>query len=146
MDLRRGALGAVAALVLLQGCAIHQAVRPVERLGEQQICIIENSAVRSGFVESYKRALGAKGYVVRQLPSSASIIDCPVTSTYNATWRWDLALYMAYAEIKIFRNGAPVGEAKYDSQSGGANMAKFIDADKKIVELVNALFPGGAGS
>ena len=53
---------------------------------------------------------------------------------------------MAYAEIKIFRNGAAAGEAKYDSQSGGANMAKFIDADKQIVELVNALFPGGAGS
>ena len=44
------------------------------------------------------------------------------------------------------KDGKPVGEAKYDSTRGGGNMGKFIDADKKITELVNQLFPGGAGA
>lgn len=131
--------------VLVSGCAIHQTVKPVERFGGKQICIVENSAVKPGFVESYKRALTSKGYSVRQLPASASMTECEIVSTYMASWRWDLALYMAYAEIKVYNNGKPTGEAKYDAQRGGANMSKFIDADKKIAELVNQLFPGGAG-
>jgi hypothetical protein len=53
---------------------------------------------------------------------------------------------MAYAEINVFVDGKPSGQAKYDSQSGGANMGKFIAAEKKIAELVDQLFPGGAGS
>lgn len=132
--------------ISLSGCAIHQTVNPVERFTDKEVCIIESPAVKAGFLEAYKRSLSAKGYLVRQLPSSASIAECNITSTYNAHWRWDLALYMAYAEIKVYSGGKPIGEAKYDSQRGGANMGKFIDADKKIDELVNQLFPGGAGS
>lgn len=135
----------VLAVAAMTGCAIHQTVKPVERFSDKQICVIENPSVKAGFIEAYKRALTAKGYVVKQLPSSASIIECNITSTYSANWRWDLALYMAFAEIKVYNNGKPTGEAKYDSQRGGGNMGKFIDADKKIEELVNQLFPGGAG-
>ena len=130
----------------LGGCAIHQTVQPVERLEAKQICIVQNGDVREGVFESYRRALEAKGYAVRKLPVGASLIECPITSTYTANWRWDLAMYMAYAEIKVYSNGKPVGEAKYDSTRGGGNMGKFIDADKKITELVNQLFPGGAGA
>jgi hypothetical protein len=136
------AIGTAAAL---SGCAIHQTVKPVEQFEAKEICIVENTSVRNGFLESYRRALTNKGYLVRQLPASASLIECPITSTYTANWRWDLATYMAFAEIKVYNQAKPVGEAKYDSTRGGGNMGKFIDADKKIAELVNQLFPGGAG-
>jgi hypothetical protein len=139
-------VAAMCALLALGGCAIRQTVKPVDRLEGRQICLIENPSVRSSFVEAYKRSLATKGYAVRQLPASASIMDCSTTSTYTALWRWDLALYMAYAEIKVYSNGRPAGEARYDSQRGGGNMNKFIDADRKINELVNQLFPGGAGT
>ena len=131
---------------ILSGCAIHQKVTSVERFQEKQVCVIENPAVKVGFLQSYKRALSNKGYTVKQLPPSASLIECAITSTYSANWRWDLATYMAFAEIKVYNNGKPIGEVKYDAMRGGANMSKFIDADKKITELVNQLFPGGAGS
>ena len=128
----------------LAGCAIHQTVRPVEAIADRQICVIENPAVRAGFVEAYKRSLTGKGYEVRQLPANSPITGCGITSTYSANWRWDLAMYMAYAEIRVFSDGKQVGDAKYDSMGGGANMNKFIDADRKIQELVDQLFPGGA--
>lgn len=139
-------VAAVAALAL-SGCAIHQNVTPVQvRVEDRQICVIDNPSVRKGFSDGYKRALESKGYVVRTLPQVAAITDCAVTSTYNATWRWDLALYMAYAEIRVFSAGKQVGEAKYDATHGSGSMNKFIDADKKVVELVNSLFPGGAAT
>jgi hypothetical protein len=129
----------------LSGCAIHQNVRPVNSFQAKEVCIIENPAVKEGFYDSYRRTLATKGYAVKRLPVSASIRDCAITSTYTAKWRWDLALYMAYAEIKVYGNGQLIGEAIYDSQRGGGNMGKFIDADKKITELTNQLFPGEAG-
>lgn len=144
MVLRIALCAAVA--VVLSGCAIQQTVKPVQHFTQKEVCLIDNPAVRVGFIESYKLALEAKGYVARKLASSASIVECPITSTYSASWRWDLALYMSYAEIKVYNNGKPIGEAIYDSKRAGLNTGKFIDANKKIGELVNQLFPGGAGS
>ncbi|MDB5957467.1 Sbal_3080 family lipoprotein [Ramlibacter sp.] len=140
-------LGAsLCAVSVLAGCAIQQTIKPVGQVEGREICVIHNPAVRAGFMEAYQRSLATKGYTVRQLPPSSAITDCPVTSTYTANWRWDLAMYMAYAEIKVYSKGRPIGEAKYDALRGGANMNKFIAADHKIDELVNQLFPGGAGS
>lgn len=130
----------------LSACAINQKITPVEKFSGKQVCVVESPSVKSTFLDAYKRALSEKGYVVRQLPPSASIVECPITSTYTANWRWDLALYMAYAEIAVYNNGKPVGKATYDATRGGGNMGKFIDADKKISELVNQLFPEGPGA
>lgn len=139
---------AVLALILftLNGCAIRQTVKAVDSFESKQVCIVENTAVRSGFLDAYKRTLTEKGYEAKQLPASASLIECPITSTYTANWRWDMALYMVYADIIVYNNAKPTGKATYDATRGGGNMNKFIDADKKIVELVNQLFPGGAGA
>jgi hypothetical protein len=133
-------------LALVSGCAIHQTVKPVERFAAKEVCIIDNPAVRPGFLDSYRRALTDKGYLVKQLPVGASIIECRITSTYTANWRWDLAMYMSFADIVVYDNGKPVGKVTYDATRGGGNMGKFIDASKKITELVNQLFPGGAGA
>jgi hypothetical protein len=117
----------------------------VEHFEGKQICIIENPSVKSGFLESYKRALTNKGYIVKQFPPSASLVQCPISSTYSAYWRWDLALYLAYMQIKVYKNGEVIGEVFYNSERGGPNFRKFVDANAKITELVNQLFPGGAG-
>lgn len=138
--LARTATTAIAA-ALLSGCAIHQKITPVEKFDSNEVCIIENTAVKETFLDAYRNALTAKNYVVKKLPAASSFNDCAITSTYTANWRWDLALYMAYAEIKVYNNAKPSGQATYDSLRGGANMGKFIDAEAKITELVNALFP-----
>ncbi|MFJ5444702.1 Sbal_3080 family lipoprotein [Methylobacillus methanolivorans] len=128
-------------MINLTACAIHQKVKPVEVLQEKEVCIIENPAVRAGFLDTYKQSLMSKGYHPRQLPASSSLTTCPISSTYTANWRWDLALYMEYAEIKVYEQAKPIGEATYNSRNGGASLGKFIDAEKKIRELVDQLFP-----
>lgn len=128
----------------VSACSITQTVNPVPPLDTNSICIINNENARETFRDAYKRALEKKNYVVKVLPTSAVITDCSVSSTYTANWRWDLAMYMAYAEIIVFKNGQKAGDAVYSSLSGGANMGKFIHAETKINELVDLLFPGGA--
>ena len=137
-----GSLTVVIAACLLAGCAITQKVTPVESLSGKEVCVVVNPAVsQPGVLTAYTRALNERGYTVRELPPGASVNDCPITSTYTANWRWDLALYMAFADIKVYRDGTQVGQAVYDAMQGGANMSKFIKGDAKISELVDQLFP-----
>ncbi len=51
---------------------------------------------------------------------------------------------MSYADIQVFENGRQVGQAHYDSTSGGARMGKFINAENKIIEMTNQLFPAAS--
>lgn len=135
-------IGTALSIALISGCTITQTVNPVPPLDTNQICIIDNTAVRQGFGDAYKRALESKNYAVKVLPSSSALTECTVSSTYTANWRWDLAMYMAYAEINVFKDGQKFGNAVYSSMSGGANMGKFINAESKIKELVDLLYPG----
>jgi hypothetical protein len=127
--IQRLALAACLPLTLLAGCAIHQNVHPLDAVADSQVCIIDNPEVRPGVMATYRRVLSDKGYAVRQLPRTAAI-----------------TMYMHYAEFRVFVDGKEKGTAIYDATRGGGNPNKFIDADKKIAELVNQLFPGGAGN
>ncbi|WP_323846025.1 Sbal_3080 family lipoprotein [Microbulbifer magnicolonia] len=124
---------------ILGGCSIQQSVEPARVTTGSEICIIENPDVREGFLNEFKSALSSKGVQYKVLPKGSSYVACEWTATYLARWTWDLALYMSYAEINVFHNGAPEGKALYDSTRGGANMSKFIDAETKIRELVDQL-------
>jgi hypothetical protein len=127
--------------VALVGCSIKQTVKPVELTGQRaEICIVKNEKVREGFLDAYTEALKAKSIQVKTLAESASLNDCPTTSTYSANWAWDMALYMRYAEIKVYRSAAIVGEAVYDATWGGGRLDKLINAENKIRELVDELF------
>jgi hypothetical protein len=123
------------------GCSIKQSVKPVDFTGQPlEVCILKNEDVRQGFLDAYTGALNAKNLKVKLLPESASLNECTTTSTYTARWAWDLALYMKYAEIKVYRSAALVGEAVYDATWGGGRLDKFINAENKIRELVDELF------
>jgi hypothetical protein len=131
-------------IVAVTGCSIKQTVKPVTpaQLTTRDICVRENPAVRAGFLEAYRQALEGKGLVVRVLAPDTGITACPLLTTYTANWRWDLALYMAYAELTVYQNGGEIGKAVYDSLMGGGRIdKKFIKADEKVRELVDQLFP-----
>lgn len=90
---------------------------------------------------TYTRELNKKGYKTKLLAPNSPLNTCNVVSTYMGIWSWDLAIYLSYAEIKVYQNEKLIGEALYDSRSGGANMSKFIKGEDKIIELIYQLFP-----
>lgn len=129
----------IIAASLLSACSITQNVEPAQLVSQQKLCIIENPNVREGFLNEYRAALTDKG-IPHQVVNARTVPEtCEWTSTYTASWNWDLALYMSYADIKVFHRGRLDGEAIYDSRRGGGNMGKFIDAEEKVRELVNEL-------
>lgn len=132
----------MAALVLLQGCAIDQKVSSVTDRGIAKIQIIQNPAVRSTFLDALKTAVEKQGVTPEVSPSSSLPKDYPYAMTYTANWTWDFTMYLVYTEINIYQNGEEIGKAVYDARRGGANMDKFINAEAKVNELVAELFHG----
>ncbi|MDQ7913163.1 Sbal_3080 family lipoprotein [Pseudomonas sp. 102515] len=131
---------------LLGGCSIKQQVAPAELSGasSSEICTIPAAGLRSGFNTTYVDALQQKGFKVRPLPAGSNPAECDLSTTYTGTWGWDLALYMKFADIRVFQNGRQIGQAIYDSRWGSGRPDKFINAENKINQLANELFPRGA--
>jgi len=122
-------------------CSIVREVKPLAVTNIKDVCIVENPAVREGFINEYRNTLEQRGYMVEVIAPDSALNQCPLTSTYTANWRWDLALYMVYAKIDVYQGAKPVGSALYDSKKGGANMKKFVDAKEVINGLVTELYP-----
>lgn len=129
-------------ILLLSACSIKQEVKPVTITTDKKICIIEDKAVRAGFLETYRNVLTQKGFNIQLLEKDASLDSCKIVSTYMGKWSWDLAIYLAFAEIEVYEDGKLIGNVLYDSTSGAGNVfKKFVNGEKKITELVNQLFP-----
>ena len=135
-------LAAAFLAITVAGCAITQEVSPV-MLGEsiQDLCLVRNSeVVQDEFHDVYVRVLERKGFRVRSLPDKSPVEACPLLATYEVLYRWDMAIYLARADLRVFAEGKEAGHAVYDSLSGGANMNKFIRTEPKLTELVAQLF------
>jgi hypothetical protein len=129
--------------LMVAGCAITQDVEPSTTSQGSEICIIENPDVRGRFLEVYLRELETKGFKTRVIPATSTLHDCPQVSRYTANWRWDVAYYLAFADISVYEDGKRVGHVVYDSLRGSLNLGKFVNGENKIVELVDQLFPQG---
>jgi hypothetical protein len=128
---------------LLAGCAITQDVTPYAlEQRPPELCVVRNSeVVQEEFHDVYVRVLEKKGFKTRSLPDKAPINSCPLVATYEAIYRWDLAIYLARADLRVFADGKEVGRAVYDSLSGSFTFSKFIRTEPKLTELVDQLFP-----
>lgn len=137
---------AVSLLLSVSGCSIKQNVTPaaLNPVAAPEICMIPDSGLRAGFHTVYREQLMRKGFKVRETTPGADLGACALSTRYTANWAWDLAMYMVYADIRVFQDGRQVGQATYDAKWGGGRLDKFIDAENKIIELTDQLFPQGA--
>jgi len=125
-------------MLVATGCSIKQHVEPAEVSEDAKVCIVENTDVREGFLIEFTKILDEKegNYTITDIETAR---ECEWKVTYTARWSWDLALYMSYAEINVYRYGVLDGQAVYDATMGGGRLDKFIDSEPKIRELVEEL-------
>ncbi|PHN79735.1 putative lipoprotein [Pseudomonas savastanoi] len=101
----------ILASILASGCTFKQTVTPVELSQDlaPEICMIPADGLREGFNTTYVRLLTEKGFHTRQIPSGSSPSSCPLTTTYIGNWSCDKAIYMSYADIRVYPFGQQVG-------------------------------------
>ena len=133
-------LALAAAAILASGCAITQNVRPVTTQDIPLVCIQRNPEVfMSDFVTVLKSQVEATGIKARIYDGSEPP-ECRYRLEYTANWRWDLAMYLAYADLRVYDKDLLIGEANYDARAGGGRPDKFGATAGKLKELVDKLF------
>lgn len=127
-------------VMALAGCSITKTVKPVTDSQITNLCIKNNpNILMDEFLPEVKRQIEAKGIRTSEFSGSAPP-ECKYTMEYTANWRWDLAMYLFYADLRVMQAGNMIGQATYDARSGGANMGKFGKTAEKVKPLINELF------
>ena len=135
-------ISGVLVLLFMSGCTIKREISPVSKVLDEKVCIVKDTNVRPGFLIAYREALEKLGYRVEVLPVNSNTNMCQVSSTYDARWSWDLAIYMSYAKINVYEDSKLIGSALYDSTRGGGRIFdKFGNGSTMIKSLVKELYP-----
>ena len=136
------------ALVLLSACTITTHVNPIPRDTVKAVCIKENTATWSKeFLPALRAQFERHGIATSVYPENPPA-DCRYRVEYDANWGWDLAVYLKYADIRIFDGPQMIGQATYDARGGSGRLDKFGRTDEMLSQLMTKLLTGvgAAGS
>ena len=77
------------------------------------------------------------------LPQGSPFDHCPLALIYNAKYSWDFRMYMSWAELIAYKEGARVGDALYSAPTTGWAMTTRIyeSTESKVNTMVSQLFP-----
>ncbi len=144
---------AAAMVATLAGCAAKQDITRFETNIPKTVCIAEHKAVKAGVIDAMKKGFAKHDVETRVIPANyvlkhqdyqtelpgADTTGCNAVVYYVANWRWDIALYMAYANIwiKDVETNEKIAQASYRT---GGGLDKFIDAEEKIIELIDGMY------
>jgi hypothetical protein len=133
-------LGSVVLSLMLGGCAITTTVKPLANAKVSPLCIKKNPKVlMDGFLPELESQISSYGITTRSFVETLPI-ECVRSLEYTANWRWDMAMYLSYAELKIYENTTLIGEAVYDARSGSGRLDKFGTTAEKLKTLTEPLF------
>ncbi|MFC1815550.1 Sbal_3080 family lipoprotein [Thermodesulfobacteriota bacterium] len=135
----------LAAIALLNGCAIQKVVHPLPpNSAITEVCILENPKVTiPDFLQIVQDGIernGLRSRVYREIPTT-----CSYVLEYVAFQRWDFTLFMSEAEIKLYHQRELVGSTSYKLPTGifgmgGINPEKWNSTKEKLDPLLDELF------
>lgn len=129
-------------LILLTSCSINDRVEPLPVAGMTKICLRTNEAVHmSGFLPEIIHQFGRHGVTATSY-AGARPKGCRYHGKYVARWTWDMAMYLNFAEIKIFDHGKQIGLVEYDARVAQFHIGKFGTTRSKLGPLFDRLFAG----
>jgi hypothetical protein len=123
----------------LSGCSIKQTIDPI-KTPVSQVCIRDNpNVLMKEFEPELQRQIQEKGFPTKEY-TGARPSECSHHLEYTANWAWDMAMYLTYAEMKVYDRSGLAGKAVYDARSGGGRLDKFGRTAEKIKPLIDELF------
>jgi hypothetical protein len=129
-------------LLLISGCTITTNIEPVPPGSLSAICIKENTAVWSKeFLPALRQRFEKRG--IKTSVYTGELPDgCDNRLEYDANWSWDLAVYLVYADIRVYDGDRIIGRATFDARGGGGRMDKFGTTEGRLDELIDQLLRG----
>lgn len=130
----------VGAVTGLAGCSITQTVDPLKQAQVSQVCVLDNKDIlMDEFQPEVRRQIEAK-HIPTKVYAGARPPECSHYLEYTANWQWDMAMYLTYAEFRVYDAKGLAGSAFYDARRGGGRLDKFGHTADKIRPLIDQLF------
>lgn len=130
----------LSASFLVSGCGKFDVINhPAEGIGQApKICIVDNPQTRAGFMQAMQSWLSKEGISYQVLPAGTDTTDCEWSLRYIGRWSWDVALFLADAEITAYHQGKQVGQEKLIVGQWDAH--KFEKGEVRIHKMMDMLF------
>src|SRR5262249_26989862 len=129
----------VLAALAVAGCTITTHVDPLPPGPLPSLCVRENSAVWSKqFLPALRGELARHG-IATTVYGDAPPPACARRLEYEAEWKWDVAVYLRYADLRVYDGETLVGRATYDARGAFARLDKFGHTEDRLRTLVDAL-------
>ncbi|MDR3157409.1 MAG: Sbal_3080 family lipoprotein [Zoogloeaceae bacterium] len=127
--------------ILLCACTSIQ-VSPVDssiKLGH--VCIKKNTKVIiHDFVDVLEDGLARHDVTTELFSGKEAPENCAYILTYTATRKWDMAPFLAYAQLYIKdKEGNTIASARYDHH-GGLDFGKWAGTAEKMDPVIDRLF------
>jgi len=124
----------------LTGCSISKTVDPIKPAQVSQVCVLDNKDIfMDGFQPEVQKQIEAK-QIPTKVYTGARPAECSHYLEYTANWQWDMAMYLTYAEFRVYDARGLAGTAFYDARRGGGRLDKFGHTADKIRPLIDQLF------
>lgn len=131
-------IASIVAVLVLTGCSGIR-VSEVEGLtGNEEVCIVNNTAVHNSFQAALLNQVHAIGLRTR-IVNISNDPSCDIVSTYTADYDVDWRTYLRSANIKAYRAGNLIGEASYHAYRSYSRKAGYTE--EKIGDMVKKLYP-----
>lgn len=126
-------------ILVLAGCSLPIEIRPPPAATKiTELCIINNPKVlMDGFLPELKKQIRNYG-ISTQTWTAYNPDGCRYWLEYTANWRWDLVMYLIYADLKLYDHQILIGEAVFDNTGFGPR--RYGAASDKLKALTGPLF------
>ena len=102
------------------------------------------AVLMDGFEPTVYELIEARGMITEVYPGQRPA-DCEHFLEDATNWRWEMVMYLSYADIQVYDLEGLVGRATYDARNGSSRMDKFGSTRSKIEPLIDELFTGADG-
>jgi hypothetical protein len=140
-------------VLFLTGCAATQTISEFDEAPPKTVCIAKHEAVKKGVLDALEEGFHAHGSDTRVVRATYEkkhnlwtprvypneLGGCDAIAFYVANWTWDVSLYMYFANIWVTDTTMSKKIAQATYQTGGG-LDKWIDAEHKILELVDEMY------
>ncbi len=122
------------------GCSITQSIEPLDAVDVSLVCVLDNPEIHmAGFQPEMRELIEQRG-IRTDVYSGSRPARCSHYLEHTANWKWDLAMYLSYADLRVYDAQGLAGQATYDARSGSGRMDKFGPTREKLAPLVDELF------
>lgn len=126
--------------LIASGCSITRTVDPIKPAQVSQVCVLDNKDIlMDEYQPEIQRQIEAKR-IPTKVYVGARPAECSHYIEYTANWQWDMAMYLTYAEFRVYDSKGMTGSAFYDARRGGGRLDKFGHTADKIRPLIDELF------